>query len=159
MDNIKFLQAEHSEEHFLILRNIHRNAMYDSIVNTMGKWDDEFQKNRLQKHFEVAFNTLEFILKDDKIIGSINCRKKEFTDGEFNFIEQFYLLPEEQKKGIGKYVLNLKLTNNETRLTVLKNDTTNQGFYIANGFVEYQEDEYQKFFKKTPTPVKKNKPN
>lgn len=145
-NNIKFRISNGTEEDFLILRKIHRIAMEKSVTQSIGEWNDEFQKVRLEKHFKEAYNTLEFILLEDKIIGTINCRKKIFEDGQYHFIEQFYLLPEYQGKGLGSYLLNLKIGDNpETRLSVLKKDILTHQFYFKNGFVEYFEDQYQKY--------------
>lgn len=83
------------------------------------------------------------------VIGTINQRVKSYEDGEFQFIEQFYLKKEYQGKGIGSYIFELKLNKNEeTRLSVLKKDIKTHQFYFKNGFKEYKEDEYQKYLKK-----------
>lgn len=148
-NHITFRVSNGTEEDFLTLRKIHRVAMEKSVTQSIGEWNDDFQKARLEKHFKDAYKTLEFIVLEDKIIGTINCREKTFDDGSFYFIEQFYLLPEYQGKGLGSYLLELKIADNpETRLSVLKKDTLTHEFYFKNGFVEYFEDQYQKYMTK-----------
>ena len=148
-NNITFKLSQGTEQDFLILRHIHRTAMEKSVIQSIGQWNDDFQKTRLLKHFKEAYSTLEFILLNDNCIGTINARTKVFEDGSYHFIEQFYLLPEYQGKGLGSYLLDLKIgQNQETRLSVLKKDKLTHQFYYKNGFVEYFEDEYQKYMKK-----------
>lgn len=148
-NKIKFKLSNGSKEDFLILRKIHKISMEKNVIHSIGEWDDDFQEKRLYKHFTEAYQTLEFILLGNDIIGTLNCRIKEFEDGHYNFIEQFYLLPQHQGKGLGSYLLNLKTgIHKETRLSVLKKDEKTHEFYFKNGFVEYFEDEYQKYLKR-----------
>ena len=140
-EKITFRNAQNNHEDFLLLRSIHKEAMFDSVIETIGEWNDEFQKSRLEKHFKEAYSTLLFIGYDGNVIGTINQRVKSYEDGEFQFIEQFYLKKEYQGKGIGSYIFELKLNKNEeTRLSVLKKDIKTHQFYFKNGFKEYKED-------------------
>jgi len=157
LTKITFRHAKHTNEDFFELRSIHKEAMFDSVVETIGEWNDEFQKSRLEKHFKEAYSTLLFIEYEGKTIGTINQRLKVYEDGEFQFIEQFYLKKSYQGKGIGSYIFELKLNKDEeTRLSVLKKDVKTHQFYFKNGFIEYKEDEYQKYMKK-PSLSKKPK--
>lgn len=149
LTKITFRNAKYNDEEFLQLRSIHREAMFDSVIETIGEWNDEFQKSRLEKHFKEAYSTLLFIEYEGKTIGTINQRVKSYEDGEYQFVEQFYLKKQYQGKGVGSYIFDLKLDKNEeTRLSVLKKDIKTHQFYFKNGFQEYYEDEYQKYLKK-----------
>lgn len=72
LTKITFRNAQNNNEDFLLLRNIHREAMFDSVVKTIGEWNDEFQKSRLEKHFKEAYSTLLFIEYNGNVIGTIN---------------------------------------------------------------------------------------
>lgn len=147
---IVFKISNGSEEDFLMLRKIHKSAMFQNVLEGIGEWNEDIQKTRLEQHFREDFKTLEFIILDNEIIGTINSRTKKYADGIFHFVEQFYLLPAYQGKGLGCYLLNLKINHQtiKTRLSVLKKDIKAQTFYLKNGFVQYQEDEYQKYMEK-----------
>ena len=150
-ENITFRKSNNTPEDFALLRNIHKLAIQKSVIETIGQWDEEFQKSRLEHHFKESYNSLEFIILNNQVIGTINCRKKFFDDKPCHFVEQFYLLPEYQNKGLGSYLLQNKLSLEiENRLSVLKNDINTHNFYYKNGFVEYAEDQYQKYMKKIP---------
>lgn len=43
-EKITFRNAQNNHEDFLLLRSIHKEAMFDSVVETIGEWNDEFQK-------------------------------------------------------------------------------------------------------------------
>ncbi|NCQ51546.1 GNAT family N-acetyltransferase [archaeon] len=157
---LKFLEVKNLDEDFQKIKKIHKISMFKSVSEAFGEWDEDFQKTRLEKHFNESFNTLKFIEFKNETIGTINFRYKITEDKNFNFIEQFYLLPEFQRKGIGSYVFNFKLNldeqNCETRLSVLKNDNGAQKFYFNHGFKEYSEDRYQKYLQKFPHPQLNN---
>ena len=145
--NISFKISTGSEEDFLILKNLHKSAMFKSVNESIGQWDEEIQKTILEQNFKENFKTLNFIMLNNQMIGTINSRIKEYEDGVYHFIEQLYFLPEFQGKGFGSYFLNLKINQQvkDTRLSFLKKDIKAQSFYLKNGFNEYQEDEYQKY--------------
>lgn len=150
LEKISYRKANNTIEDFIILRSIHKAVMYSPIILTLGKWDSDFQEQRLKKHFEEAYKTLEFIYYEGTIIGTVNARKKEFDDGEYGFIEQLYILDKYQGKGLGSHILKNKLMNEEIRLSVLRNDDSANAFYVKNNFEQYKEDEYQKYYKRVP---------
>jgi ribosomal protein S18 acetylase RimI-like enzyme len=151
---LKFITAKNTEDDFQKLRSIHKESMFESVSKSIGVWDESEQKKRLEKNFKDSFDTLRFIEFQGENVGTVNFRNKIDESGEFNYIEQFYLLPSFQRKGIGSYIFNFELKleeqNCETRLSVLKNDLNVQKFYFSHGFKEYREDEYQKFLRKVP---------
>lgn len=150
-NNINFRKSNGSKEDFLLLQTIHKVAIQKSVIETIGCWDEAFQKTRLETHFNESYSTLEFIMLNKEVIGTINCRSKNFEDEQYEFVEQFYILPQYQGQGIGSYLLKSKLCEDkETRLSVLKKDINTHNFYYKNGFKEYMEDEYQKYMKKMP---------
>ena len=148
-NKITFKKSNGSNEDFLKLKTIHMISMKNNVIKSIGEWNDEFQNKRLKKHFQESNKTLEFIYYENQLIGTINCSLK-FDENEFIYVEQFYLLPIYQGKGLGSFIFDIKLKNKESRLSVLKNDTKTHQFYFKHGFVEYQEDEYQKYLKKIP---------
>lgn len=147
-NDIKFTVAKNNIEDFQMLRKIHTISMKEKVTEYIGEWDEDFQFDRLRKRFNQAGDTLQFIVYEGEIIGTINVRNQDFEDGIYPLLEQFYLLPQFQGKGLGKYLLNLKLPKSEVRLTVLRKDIQTQQFYMKNGFIEYGEDEYLKYMKK-----------
>lgn len=151
LENITFKISNGSIEDFFLLREIHKTSMLNNVIDCIGEWNEEYQVQRLEKHFKESFQTLEFILLNNEVIGTINSRHKKYENEEFHFIEQFYLLPKVQGLGLGSFLLNHKMNEKKlkTRLSVLKKDTKTHKFYYKNGFVEYQEDEYQKYMEKT----------
>lgn len=157
-ENITFRKSNGSEEDFSLLRSIHKQAIQNSVIQTVGHWDESFQKSRLEKHFKQSYNTLEFIIYNNQTIGTINCSNKIFDDCVCDFVEQFYLLPQYQGKGLGSYLLNYKLSPEKpAMLSVLKKDTNTHNFYHKNGFVEYMEDAYQKYMRRLPSTTLNNK--
>ena len=76
LTKITFRNAQNNNEDFLLLRNIHREAMFDSVVKTIGEWNDEFQKSRLEKHFKEAYSTLLFIEYNGNVIPLVPSKVK-----------------------------------------------------------------------------------
>ena len=147
---IQFKPCNGSKEDFHLLREIHKAAMYDTVIECIGEWDDYFQRERLMLIFKDHHKSLEFIVLNNKEIGTINSRCEKTDSGESHYLEQFYILPAHQGKGLGSYLINEKINQHcaDTLLSVLKKDTQTHAFYYKNGFLEYKEDEHQKYMKK-----------
>jgi len=138
------------EEEFQALRQLHKVAMIDAVVKSIGEWNDELQHKRLLKNFEKSFKSLTFIEYENKIIGSINVREELFEDEgrAFHYVEHFYLYPEFQKYGIGSWLLQNHVPR-VSRLSYLKHDEKASRFYAKNGFEVYTQDDYQNYAQRT----------
>lgn len=145
---INFIECDNSDNNFQLLRDIHKLCMEESVRNAIGLWDDEFQHIRLQYHYKENGNTLKFIEYQNEIIGTINVHTKNFESFKTDYIQQLYLKPEYQRTGLGTYLLNYFSTNKHVRLSVLKNDVKAIRFYERNGFVSYDQDQYQLYLEK-----------
>lgn len=150
--NIEQVSCLKTEKEFQLLRAIHRETMESNVIEAMKEWNDDIQLSRLKKHYEQHGDTLRFLILDNKIIGTINFHLKEFKENNqikiLPFVEQFYILKNYQRCGIGKYLLEQLNTNEEVRLSVLKTDMKAVGFYQKNGYQIYHQDEYQFYMKK-----------
>lgn len=152
-DSLRVRGCDGTEEDFLRLRKIHRTCMEEKIKATLGEWDDEFQMNRLRRHFEAFGSTLRFVVKDGEEIATINTHPKDFgPEGEKPFVEQLYVLPELQGKGIGTWLLERFAGEAGMRLSVLREDKNVQKFYEKLGFDPVGEDQWQIHFAKAEKP-------
>lgn len=149
----EYIKCDLSEDSFSQLRKIHKECMKKNIEETLGSWDEHFQYERLKKHYLEYGNTLLFIKYNNEIIGTVNHHIKKIKQNdktvEVNFVEQLYVLPKYQNKGLGSLILSeIESGKDELYLSVLKNDKKAINFYIKNGYKIYSEDKYQKFFNK-----------
>lgn len=97
-----------------------------------------YSKNGLEiskEHSYLGSELKSFVIMEEKIIGAITLSKYKNKD----FLEAIAIIPEYQKQGISKILLNKakELTNKEL-YTISKLD----GFYLKNDF-EYIEDNYE----------------
>ena len=101
MDKIELISCDGSESDFLSLRNIHAASMKKSIISSLGEWNDDIQKDRLRKKFLEHTEALKFLVVDGVKVGTIKCYIKNFEDGKYGYVEQFYIVPKFQHKGLG----------------------------------------------------------
>lgn len=146
--NIELIEAKNTKEDFELLKKIHELAMKEKVIDFFGEWDSNFQLNRLLGRFEETHSSLIFIKLDEKFIGTFNLIKDK-EDETCLFLEQFYLIPEVQGIGLGKFLITEIFPKKEIKLTVLKKDILAQSFYIKNGFIEYGADEIFKYMKRS----------
>lgn len=150
--NISFKECNNSEDDFNLLKEIHQICMEENVRLAIGNWDINFQHERLKFHFIENGNTLKFIEYDNEVIGTINFHLKDFEKNQkivkIHHIQQLYIKPNYQGKGLGKFLLNLFTINKEVRLSVLKNDKKAIKFYEKNGFKKYHADQYQLYLEK-----------
>lgn len=147
-NKISFRQCNSSEDDFQLLRQIHRLCMEDNVRLAIGLWDDQFQHTRLQSHYKENGNTLQFIEYENDIIGTVNMHEKHFDGLTTHYIQQLYLKPQYQRTGLGSYLLNYFSNEKHMRLSVLKNDVKAIRFYEKNGFIPYEQDQYQLYLEK-----------
>lgn len=152
LEKIRLNQSSNLLQDFLLLKKIHKIVMKDAVINSVGHWDDYFQEKRLKTIFEENWNTLYFLSYERELIGTINLRYED----DHLFVEQFYLLQSYQKKGIGSYLLKTYGNNMEIRLSVLKNDIGANEFYNKNGFIKFEEDQYQNHLRKLSSKTTQN---
>ncbi len=152
LDRIKLNQSSKSLSDFLLLKKIHKIVMQDAVINSIGHWDDSFQEKRLKTIFESNWHTLYFLYYDRELIGTINL----IYEDDHLSVEQLYLLQNYQKKGIGSYLLKTYGNNMEIRLSVLKNDIGTNEFYKKNGFIKFEEDQYQNHLRKLSSKTTQN---
>lgn len=147
-NKIIFKECDSSDYDFQLLRTIHRLCMEDTVKNSIGLWDDDFQHTRLKSHYEANGNTLKFIKYQDEIIGTINVHTQQFESLNTYYIQQLYLKPNYQRTGLGTYLLDYFSTGKHVRLSVLKDDSKAISFYERNGFRPYDQDQYQLYLEK-----------
>lgn len=158
MQNFKFRMCDGSQKDFDLLRKIQGVTMYEPFLKTVGEWDEHYQLERVKYRWHDAFPTLHFLMDGDREIGTINFWKKPFDDGVFDFIEQVYLLPEYQGRGLGKKMMEhfLKL-GVPVRLSVLSGDRDRMMFYRKFGFKPFTIMGIRTYFHYDPAlPVEKN---
>ena len=80
------------------LYDLHRAAMQQYVAQTWG-WDEAWQRNYFQQHFNPA--ECQIITFEGKDIGVLSVRNRE-TEVLLKFIE---VLPEYQNQGIGTAVI------------------------------------------------------
>ena len=152
LDRIKLNQSSNSLSDFLLLKKIHKIVMKNAVINSIGHWDDSFQEKRLKTIFESNWHTLYFLYYDRELIGTINL----IYEDDHLSVKQLYLLQNYQKKGIGSYLLKTYGNNMEIRLSVLKNDIGANEFYKKNGFIKFEEDQYQNYLRKLSSKTAQN---
>lgn len=154
---LKLIDNKNTDNEFELLKKIHKQCMTKTIINNLGEYNDEFQFKRLKTHWEKNSKNLKFIQYNNKIIGTINFYEKEFEEkntvnesvkNKALFIEQFYILPEYQNKGLGTKILDKVMNKqSEVRLSVLKKDKKRIDFYKKRHFYKDKSDEYQIYLK------------
>lgn len=135
-----------TEHEFKQLQNLHHTAMKEAVETSIGVWDAHAQYARLRKNFDKSFKSLNFIVHEKSVIGSINVRDEFFEDLQRSvaYVEHFYIYPQYQGFGIGTWLMNNHVPK-QCRLSHLKNDEKAAKFYLKNGFQIYQQDEYQSY--------------
>ncbi len=130
-----------TEQEFNLLKSIHKEVMKNSVEQSFGIWNDDFQKKLLKEKFSKNYKTLKFILYQDQIIGTINLKKEylEDIDKSIILIENFYIYEKFQGLGLGTKVLE-ELKHHQMRLFCLKKNEKVIHFYLKNNFKIYQED-------------------
>ncbi|HIF26152.1 MAG TPA: N-acetyltransferase [Micavibrio sp.] len=115
------------------LRELYKEALYDSIVEQFGEWED----SRLDEFFTHAIKRgadFTIITSGGKDIGAMEI----VDDEEFIQVEEILLLPAYQNKGIGSKIIKDVIAVAERKekpvtLYVLK-ESRAKDFYEKHGF-------------------------
>ena len=142
---IKIIPAEESHREFSY--QVKKAAMGGYITQIWG-WDEKVQKNLHDGDWRQK--RPQIILYDNKPIGTIRIVSNE----DCFDIEQFYILPEYQNKGIGSDLLKNILENANkagllTKLAVLKINPA-ISLYHRHGFEIVDSNEYQYLMERKP---------
>lgn len=133
----------------------HREFSYQVKIITMGGyitqiwgWDEKLQKQFHSREWQEK--RPQIIVYDSQPIGTIYTVNNE----NHLHIEQFYILPEYQNKGIGSHLLkeildNADNTGTSTELAVLKNNPA-ISLYRRHGFEITGSNEYQYLMERKP---------
>ena len=133
----------------------HREFSYQVKIITMGGyitqiwgWDEKLQKKFHSREWQEK--RPQIIVYDSQPIGTIYTVNNE----NHLHIEQFYILPEYQNKGIGSHLLkkildNADKTGTSTELAVLKNNPA-ISLYRRHDFEITGSNEYQYLMERKP---------
>jgi ribosomal protein S18 acetylase RimI-like enzyme len=135
LDEINIRNATYNDYSFGYF--IKKITLKEYIEKTWG-WNTEYQKNTYRKNFHTQ-NT--YIIEIDKMkIGLFEYEEKS----NYFEINQIFILPKYQNKGIGSMILNqiinkAKDKNIAIKLQVLKINKEAKKLYIKLGFTEYNQ--------------------
>jgi GNAT superfamily N-acetyltransferase len=142
---LKIIPAADSHREFSF--QVKKAAMGGYITQIWG-WDEKFQKDLHAGDWQQK--RPQIILYNNKPIGTIRM----VSSADSLDIEQFYILPEYQKKGIGSHLLKDILDNADktsllTKLAVLKINPA-ISLYQRHGFVIAGSNEHQYLMERKP---------
>jgi ribosomal protein S18 acetylase RimI-like enzyme len=129
------------------LYNLRRAALQQYVANTWG-WDEAWQRNYFQQHFNPE--ECQVIMFQGTDVGVLSVRKRE-TEVFLNFIE---VLPEYQNQGIGTAVIKSILeeahhTGQPVSLQVMKVNPA-RSLYERLGFLTTGETATHYLMRATP---------
>lgn len=116
-----------------IAYQIKRSALKEYVEKTWG-WTEDFQRDYHKMHFSPV--NMHMIEAEGKPVGLIKrSRRKNFI-----FIEDLYLIPAWQNKGIGSHIMRsiqdeCRQSGKMIRLEVLDKNQKGIAFYKRHGFV------------------------
>lgn len=148
LNKINLVPSSDSLDDFLTLKKIHKESMFQNVIETIGQWDEEIQHRRLKQNFDEKNKTLFFVYYDENLVGTINAYSLNDGDDVIVWIEQFYLLPKYQGLGLGTNLIEAFTTNKKSKLSFLKNDKKALHFYSKNGYKKFNEDEFMIYMEK-----------
>lgn len=111
-------------------------VMFEHIVQTWGDWDADITWQNAQNFAQSSDGWV--MLVDGWAAGLIDIMQREAD----LFIVDLYVLPEHQKQGIGRHVMQCLISLGQPiRLGVLRVNQRAQAFYQRLGFVVERMDE------------------
>lgn len=133
---ISFCPAK--KEDYNNLWNLHKATMKKYVDQTWG-WEEEFQKEYFQKHFDPE--GIQIIDREGAFVGAIQIQDKKSEI----FIAKIEISPKFQNQGIGTTILEkiietLQRTEKPVRLQVLKVNPAKK-LYKRLGFETVRENE------------------
>lgn len=138
----------------------HINDIKNVILNIFSKdpWNDKWTEEQLHLYISELIsnkNSLSFGLYENQVLIGISLGKiKHWYEGTEYWIEEFGILPEKQRNGLGSLFLTTienMLKNKGITFIVLLTENTVPAyiFYQKNGFKEQKESVF--FSKKYPS--------
>ena len=115
------------------MRELHKTAYRDVVVQQFGQWDDELQASLFSKQWiPERFEILEI---DGQAIGCIRVDDRP----DHLWLEEIQLLPEFQGRGLGSglvqgEIARARLLQRPVRLQVLKSNVRARALYERLGF-------------------------
>jgi len=136
-------------EDFDFLYDLRRATMKDYVVQTWGKWDEEWQRSHFREHFNPA--VCRIITFQGQDVGVLSLVERE---GEV-FLGNIEVSPDYQGKGIGTFVIRSVLKEAHRKgkpvaLQVLKVNPARR-LYERLGFSVAGETATHYLMKATPT--------
>ena len=130
--------ATTSDEKFM--RELHKAAYYDVVVQQFGKWDDAFQAALFSK--KESLEKFEILELNHQLIGCIRIENHP----DHIFFAEIQILPEFQGRGIGSNIIRTEIARayeiqKPIRLQVLRENKRAKHLYERLGFVEYGKTE------------------
>lgn len=118
---------------------VYRAVMRGYISEIWG-WNEEWQKNDFTSHYKADGITLVYKVND--LVGYSQVEDK----GDLLFMRMLAILPDHQRKGIGKRLLEFFVENGKKlskglSFEVFKINTLAKGFYEKHGFIVISETE------------------
>ena len=117
---------------------IKKDALQSYVEKTWG-WNEEFQRNYHEKHFEPK--NLKIIEVENKPIGSLQV----INEKNNIFLSELFIMQKYQSKKIGStiindYIKNANMEKNTVKLQVLRSNGRAVQLYKKLGFETYEED-------------------
>lgn len=114
---------------FHMARNVYLVTMRP-LTSELMTWDESRQSSGFAEQWKVE--DVQIIVVDGKTVGWVQAAE---MDSEI-FLQQFFIEPEFQGRGIGSQVLEslLALWKKPVILTVLRNNPAHQRLYERHGF-------------------------
>ena len=109
-------------------------AVMKGYISEIWGWNEEWQKNDFSSHYKAEGITL--VYKFNELVGYSQVEDK----GSLLFMRMLAILPDHQRKGIGKHLLEFFVENGnkfskDLSLEVFKINAQARGFYEKYGFI------------------------
>lgn len=126
--------ADHS-----FLQRLNREAYEELVTRQYGSWDDEFQRARFARKLQSI--QFRIVLLGSQPVGAVSSTEHD----DHIFLNELFILPEFQNRGIGSRVLvgelrHADLLGKPIRLHTLRLNRA-QELYKRHGFIETGRDE------------------
>ena len=135
---IDFKIRNASQDDYEAVYKIKKDALQSYVEKTWG-WNEEFQRNYHEKHFEPI--NLKIIEVKNEPIGSLKFIKEK----DHIFLSELFIIQKYQSKKIGSRIINGYIKNaivhrKTVKLQVLRINKRAVNLYKKLGFEIYEED-------------------